>query len=326
MSDEEKVTALTVVNNHGGELRRRERAQLHFTDEQQAMIRASYASGCTEQEFIVLMAIAKAKRLSPLLGQIHFVKRWTQDRGDVWATQTGIDGFRSIAEDTGVYDGQEGPDFTYDAAGKLATATVRVFRKDISRPFVGVAHFSEYVQTKSQKNGGGPTKMWNEKPHIMLAKCAEALAMRKAFPLDLGDIYTSDELPRDQEVEKLTTGVQPMGEQPKTQTQAVQTAEDWPAVIAACTTIVELDAVALRLKNEKAVHGKVREVIGAIYLKRQAELRASAQSERQPETAKCGECHLVGAHAESCSKFEPLVAADPVVEPVAEREPGQDDA
>jgi hypothetical protein len=107
----------------------------------------------------------------------------------------GIDGFRAIAERTGVYDGQDEPAFEYDAKGQLRLCKVAVYRKDVSRPFVGIAHFGEYAQ---RKKDGALTRIWAEKPHVMLAKCAEALAFRKGFPEDTSGLYTAEEMPHEE--------------------------------------------------------------------------------------------------------------------------------
>jgi hypothetical protein len=106
--------------------------------------------------------------------------------------QTGIDGYRICAERTGLYDGQDEPEEEYNDKGQLVSVKVKVYRKDIARPFVGKAFYDEYVQ---RKKDGSPTRMWLEKPFTMLAKCAEALAMRRAFPNDLGGSNTDDEMP-----------------------------------------------------------------------------------------------------------------------------------
>lgn len=164
---------------------------LAFTEQQERMIRDTFANGASPQEFAVLMEIARARRLNPLLRQIHFVKRYDRDKGrEVWSTQVSIDGLRAIAERTGKYDGQDEPEFI-EEAGRLVACKVRVYRKDWTRPVVGVAYWSEYVQTKRD---GAPTAFWQRMPHVMLSKCAEALALRKAFPEDMSGLYTPEEM------------------------------------------------------------------------------------------------------------------------------------
>lgn len=167
-------------------------APLEFTPQQQQMIRDTFANGANEKEFQVLMEIAKVRRLNPLLRQVHFVKRWDSIRSkDIWSVQVSVDGLRAIAERTGKYDGQDEPEYMLDKEGLIIACKVRVYRKDWSRPAVGVAYWSEYVQTKKD---GSPTKFWQDMPHVMIAKCAEAIAMRKAFPEDMGGLYVDEEM------------------------------------------------------------------------------------------------------------------------------------
>lgn len=175
-------------------------APLEFSDEQRRMIRETFANGATDSEFAVLMEVARARRLSPLLRQIHFVKRWDSlNRREVWSVQASIDGLRAIAERTGLYDGQDEPEFV-ETDGQLVACKVRVYRRDWTRPVVGVAYWSEYVQMSRDKTTGKerPTAMWARMPHVMLAKCAESIALRKAFPEDIGGIYSAEEMAQGQ--------------------------------------------------------------------------------------------------------------------------------
>jgi phage recombination protein Bet len=175
-------------------VRKDEMAVMEFSPEQRKMIRDSFANGASDAEFAVLMEVAKSRRLNPLMRQIYFVKRWdSAKRCEVWSTQISIDGLRAVAERTGVYDGQSEPAYEYDKDGKLTKCAVHIYRKDWSqgRSAVGVAFFSEYAQTKKD---GGLTSFWATKPHIMLAKCAEALAIRKAFPEDTSGLYVAEEM------------------------------------------------------------------------------------------------------------------------------------
>lgn len=175
-------------------------SRLEFTEEQEQMIRRMYAGDATAEEFGGLMEIAKVRKLNPLLRHIHFVKRSTKVGNkyeDVWSCQASIDGLRVIAERTGKYNGQGMPEFVttvFADKERPVLCRVAVYRKDWDHPVIGEARYEEYVQKKSD---GTVTKFWKEKPFIMLAKCAEAIALRKAFPEDAGGLYTADEMPDD---------------------------------------------------------------------------------------------------------------------------------
>lgn len=212
---------------------------LTFTEDQSQMIRDAYANGATDGEFAVLMEIAKARRLNPLLKQVHFVKRWDKDKARmVWATQVSIDGLRAIAERTGIYAGQDEPEFIEGPSGVPTVCKVRVYRKDWTRPAVGVAYFGEYVQTTKD---GKVTSFWQRMPHTMLAKCAESLALRKAFPEDTSGLYTPEEMGQAENVEVqqhapyLAPGPSPAAALPAPPT--------WADDLAACTTLRDVRAL-----------------------------------------------------------------------------------
>lgn len=169
-----------------------EDAPLEFSSHQMQMIRDTFANGASDQEFAVLMEIARVRRLNPLLKQIHFVKRWnSQLKREVWTSQTSIDGMRALAERTGKYAGQDEPEYIYNNDGSILCAKVRIYRHDWERPAVGVAYWAEYVQTTKD---GNVTQFWRDKPHVMIGKCAEAIALRKAFPEDLSGLYAQEEI------------------------------------------------------------------------------------------------------------------------------------
>jgi len=172
-------------------------ATLEFTEDQRQLIRDTFANGCSDAEFAVLMEVARARRLNPLFRQIHFVQRWDSEKHRmVWAAQVSIDGLRAIAQRTGLYQGQDEPEFVENPDGTLKLCKVRAWRRDWPRPAVGVAYWAEYVQTTRDKQTGKtrPTAMWARMPHVMLAKVAEAIALRKAFPEDMAGLYTGDEM------------------------------------------------------------------------------------------------------------------------------------
>lgn len=164
-----------------------------WSNEQRDLIRTTYASGASDAEFAALVAVAEARNLNPFTRQVFFVKRWdSAKRCETWTVQVSIDGLRAIADRTGLYAGQDEPEYVYDEHGAITLCKVRVYRKDWgNRACVGVAYWSEYVQLTKE---GKPTSMWAKFSHVMIAKCAEALALRKAFPEVASGLYTPDEI------------------------------------------------------------------------------------------------------------------------------------
>ena len=116
------------------------------------------------------------------------------ERKGVWSLQASIDLFRAVAEASTDYAGQIGPfwcgeDGVWVDAWLKKTppvaAKVGVERTGFKNPLFAVARFDEYA-------AGGP--MWQKMPSTMISKCAEALALRRAFPAKLTGLYTSDEM------------------------------------------------------------------------------------------------------------------------------------
>lgn len=183
-----------------------ELAERHYNDEQIKLIRDVYAKGATEHEFRLFLEVAKRKGLDIFQRQIHLVKRWdSKANREVCEIQTGIDGYRLIADRTGRYEGQSGPFWCGDDGQWVdvwlhtdppRAAKVGIWRAGCREPFWGVALYSEYVQTYRDKQSQQvrPNPMWARMPANQLAKCAEALALRKAFPAEMSGIYTSEEM------------------------------------------------------------------------------------------------------------------------------------
>jgi len=136
--------------------------------------------------------------LDPMQRQICAVWRWDKNAvrpdgvlGDeVMTVQTQIDGFRCIAARTGQYAGSDDPVFEYDDTGSIIKCTKTVWRivKGVRCPFTQPAYWDEYIPP------GDGAFMWKRMKHCMIAKCAEALALRTAFPADLGGLYVDAEM------------------------------------------------------------------------------------------------------------------------------------
>ena len=171
--------------------------KISFTPDQVDLIKRQIAPKATDDELKLFLYQAKRTGLDPLTRQIYCIHRKSKDQYGNWidkmTIQTSIDGFRVIAERSGDYAGQGEPEFVYDG-GKLLCCKVPVFRfrGDVRyQASVGVAYWDEYVQTDRD---GKPTSMWVKMRHTMLAKVAEALALRKAYPQDLSGLYTTEEM------------------------------------------------------------------------------------------------------------------------------------
>lgn len=167
--------------------------RIDFTNDQVAIIKQQIAPKATDSELQYFLYQCRVTGLNPLTRQIYAIHRWTKD-GDKMTVQTSIDGFRVIAERSGNYAGQSEPEFIEDEKGAMKCCKVRVFKFNSGVRYeasVGVAYWSEYVQTGKD---GNPSGLWAKMPHTMISKVAEALALRKAFPQDLSGLYTADEM------------------------------------------------------------------------------------------------------------------------------------
>lgn len=176
--------------------------------------------------------------LDPIARQIYSIAR--KSKGQLkWQIQISIDGARLVAERTGQYQGQTTPEFTSDGVTWTQVwlspefpkaARVGVFRQGFREPLYAVALWDAYVQTTFK---GDVTEMWRKMGPLMLAKCAEMLALRKAFPQDLSGLYSSEEMSQ----------AQPAAEPAPAPAVERAPSRDWLADANKATTVNELGAV-----------------------------------------------------------------------------------
>lgn len=155
------------------------------SDEIKALTSVLGVKDHTPAELTLFALTAKRLGLDPFARQIYSIKR-----GGRQTIQVSIDGLRSIADRTGQYAGQDEPVYGQTKDGHPEFATVRVL-KLIGGQIVGTAATAYWSEFAITGTGGD---MWKRMPHVMLAKCAEAQALRKAFPSQLSGVYTDDEM------------------------------------------------------------------------------------------------------------------------------------
>lgn len=183
------------------------------TPEQMDLLKRTYANeGLSQDEFMLFAYQATRSGLDPMARQIYVTKGKSYTKRDGTKVEgkmtvgTTIDGLRLIAERTGKYQGQTEPVWVANDTitssnnpAKLEYAKVGVYRDGFKEPCYGIAFWDEYAQKGKNSNNGGEYLIgnWAKMPRLMLAKCAEALALRKAFPQELSGLYTNDEMGKD---------------------------------------------------------------------------------------------------------------------------------
>jgi phage recombination protein Bet len=163
--------------------------QSFWSDQQLAALKQIGLANAPKAELAVFLHYSQRTGLDPFARQIYMI-----ERGGRFTIQASIDGLRIVAQRSGEYAGQSGPywcgedgawtDVWLEKTPPTA-AKVGVWRKGWTEPAWGVAKFDSY-------NAGSP--IWKKMPDTMIAKCAEALALRKAFPNDLSGIYAAEEM------------------------------------------------------------------------------------------------------------------------------------
>lgn len=170
-----------------------------YSPAQIALVSRTVAQGADLAELAVFLHSTSALGLDPLLRQSYWIRRRQSD-GTVRGTlQVGIDGFRAIAEKSGSYAGAEPIEFRgtiewgYKGAPvvvpELARATVWKIVGGRKNAFCGEAYWTEFVPSTDRE-----AHMWFKMPRHMLGKVAEAQALRRAFPAQLGSLTMSDDV------------------------------------------------------------------------------------------------------------------------------------
>ncbi len=185
------------MNNdtHGSEIVKAAPAPVeNYQREQAELIRSVIAPDLNDIELAYFLEAAKALRLNPFQRQMYAIVRGSGEKRRL-TLQVGIDGYRALAERSLQYGGQVGPWWCGDdevwhevwlSKKPPAAARIGIVRRDFAEPLYAVALYTSYAVAEN--------KLWEKMPDVMLAKCAESLALRKAFPAETAGLYTHEEM------------------------------------------------------------------------------------------------------------------------------------
>ncbi|MFC2552778.1 MAG: phage recombination protein Bet [Rodentibacter sp.] len=172
--------------------------------------------GAKDESIILAVDYCKARKLDILKKPCHIVPMQVtlsgeKERGSdgklydkkIWrdVIMPGIYEQRITAFRTGQMAGQDEPVFGETISFKGVDApewcrvTVYRFINGERCAFSHTEYFSEACATTKE---GKLNSMWSKRPRGQLAKCAEAGALRKAFPDELGGVITAEEVNEDQ--------------------------------------------------------------------------------------------------------------------------------
>lgn len=260
--------------------------QSYWDENQLAVLAQSGISqDVTKPELSAFLHVCQRTGLDPFARQIYLIGRWDKKAGrDVYRPQTGIDGYRIVAQRTCERTGQTlgyddtvwcGEDGQWTDAwlspDPPAAAKVTVIRN--AQRFSAVARWAEYVPTNSK---GEVTGLWVKRHAAQLEKCAEALALRKAFPNDMAGVYTAEEMAQADNTTPLPVAPQaqagPQGQAVQSNGHAVKAqqpappsreepdgeAQPYAEEVHQCTTLAALQDVNTRAREARKTTALIR--------------------------------------------------------------------
>lgn len=189
--------------------------QRQLTHDQVDLIKRTICKDATDDELKLFLSVCEKKQLDPFTRQIYAVKRWDNTQRRYTMTfQTSIDGLRLTAERSGHYAGQLGP-YWCDGEGHWSdiwlyqeppfAAKIAVLRDDFKEPLWQAAKYDSFVQLKKD---GTPNQFWSKMAEHQIAKVAEAIAIRRAFPQETSGLYIPEEMPETQDIDAEEVGLE----------------------------------------------------------------------------------------------------------------------
>ncbi len=171
-----------------------------------ALIDAVWPAAKTADAVVLALSYCKARNLDPFKRPVHIVPVWSSEQKrmveSVWP---GIGELRTTAFRTGLYAGREATEFgpiKNETLGGVqiefpewARVTVyRLGRNGERMPFPGPRVYWLEIYATANRDTAAPNTMWRRRPAGQIDKCAESAALRAAFPEEIGNDYTADEM------------------------------------------------------------------------------------------------------------------------------------
>ena len=180
------------------------------------LVEAIFPAAKTIDSVVMVLSYCKTRNLDPFKRPVHIVPMWDSAKGGyVETVWPGISELRTTASRTKGYAGCDeaefGPEKTTKIEGRVKrnsnweTETVSITFPEWCRltlyrivdgqrcKFVGPK--VKWLETYATQGASDlPNKMWQERPEGQLEKCAEAAALRRAFPEEIGNELTAEEM------------------------------------------------------------------------------------------------------------------------------------
>ncbi|WP_348720632.1 phage recombination protein Bet [uncultured Alcanivorax sp.] len=169
------------------------------------VLRESLYPGAEDNSIRMVLGYCRAAGLDPMQKPVHIVPMWDSKASRMRdVVMPGVGLYRTQAARSGEYGGisdpEFGPEITENIGGYEITypeycrITVSRIVCDRLVTFSAVERWKEnYAMKGGKERSIAPNTMWAKRPYGQLAKCAEAQALRKAFP-EVGSAPTADEM------------------------------------------------------------------------------------------------------------------------------------
>jgi len=157
------------------------------------LLKRTVCKGASDDELEMFLYQCARTGLDPFSKQIYSIPR-----GKERTIQTAIDGFRVVADRTGNYAPGKETVYAYDKEGRILSATAYVMKRNNDGTWHEVSATAFYEEYKPKYESA----FWKNMPRVMLAKCAESQALRRAFPADLSGLVTKEEMDQADKIEK----------------------------------------------------------------------------------------------------------------------------